>query len=139
MLAGCATKKTRYPREVPRLVTTGALAGVFQTTDEAALVACEHLKSIPLSRTFEFAGTLYRDDAGIRIGTPETIGDPEWSYTPEPPVGTILVGDYHGHTTDEMFSDTDKNTRRKTPIYLCTPSGGVLRYTPEDGKIVRLR
>jgi proteasome lid subunit RPN8/RPN11 len=132
------------PRPLPPLpkkapVTRGALDMVFPSVDAAAIEGCQHIREhAPHAANWEYAGCLYGKPDAVRVGLPETLQDPAFCMTPEPPLGELRLGDYHSHPTREDFSEVDKKTRWKTPQYLCAPSGAVYKRDPSSGVVTRI-
>ena len=127
---------TPLPKDAVRPPTTGSTGKVFATGDDAAMHACEWLwTNIPKARQWEFCGAIYQDPEGIKVGLPETREQPgKCTVSLEPP-GTKMVGEYHNHRFTEVFSEVDLPTKWAIGHYLCTPSGGVLKYTLGEGAV----
>jgi hypothetical protein len=132
------------PRPLPRLpkkapVTHGALDRIFRSVDAAAIGGCQYIREhASQAAEWEYAGCLYGKPNAVHVGFPETLQDPAFCMTPEPPLGEIRLGDYHSQPTKEDFSEVDKKTRWKTPQYLCAPSGAVYRRDPASGVVTRI-
>lgn len=144
LIFGCkaAPESYRLPpiQDPTQPVTQGDTGKVYSNVDAAAIDACTFLwKNYPEARKWEMAGCMYQDPQGIKAGLPETKRLVSYCITPRPPPGTLLVGEYHGHLLTEDFSEIDLNTNLKVPSYLCTPSGGVLKYDPITRTRTRLK
>lgn len=139
-LAACATQgPVRTVPHAPPRQARGDIGRTFATVDEAALAACDYIwANHPLRVKYEHGTCIYTENKLIKVALPETVYDPGFCRTPEPPLGAILVGEVHSHTSREAFSDTDTTTRRKIPQYICTPSGAVYRREV-SGEITRLK
>ena len=141
LLCQCAHPTTNIPKAGRLAVRTtrGHTGALFDSVDKAAMHACKYIRdNYPDHVRLEYAGCIFRDDAGIRVGLPETSGLRGFCMTPDPPPGTVLLGNFHNQPDSEMFSDVDINTKLMLPLYLCAPSGQVYRYTPSDGKTVEV-
>ena len=133
-----ATRKPRELRLKPgdgvKQPTPGDLGKVFHNVDEAALAACDWLwKNKPGAHVVEYCGVIFQDVQGIKAGLPVPNGNTGNCTIPLEPPGTTSRGDYHSHLVTEEFSDVDTNTRDELAHYLCSPSGGVLKFIAGQG------
>jgi hypothetical protein len=117
--------------------------GTFDSPDQSALAAFDYLlANHPDWKRYEYAGCIFKIGDQFRASLPATLAepDPKKCMPPSAPKGTLLVADYHNHTSEEAFSETvDKTSKPTVTHYLLTPSGKVLRLTPADGLTQRLR
>ena len=116
----------------------------FDTIDDAVLDAFAYLIiNHPDWKKYEYAGCIYREGNSYKASLPETLREPNPKVCAPPPAptGTLLVGEYHNHTSKENFSriDLDLSPKHFVPQFLLTPKGSIKRYTPSDGKIDVLR
>jgi hypothetical protein len=120
-----------------------AVPGTFDSPDAAALAGFDYLSANNVDWTqYEYAGCVFKVALRYRASLPAALSPahPRLCMPPSAPAGTTLVADYHNHTSAEAFSeDPDKTSHPSIPHYLLTPSGKVLRYTPADGQVTRLR
>jgi len=145
LLASCAVTApsierrgifTPLPKDAVRPETTGSTGKLFTSGDEAATQACAWLwTNIPKARQWEYCGAIYQDPEGIKAGIPVTRQQPGKCTVPLEPSGTKMVGEYHNHRLTEVFSEVDVPSKWAIGHYLCTPSGGVLKYTAEEGTV----
>src|SRR5689334_17054633 len=148
-LVGCAaspppspTKPTPLPGGLPKscLLPDCAIPGRFDDPDSAALAALEYLVgNYPDARQFEYAGCIFQLEGKYLATLPVTLQLSGRCLPPAVPRGSVLVADYHNHPTREEVSLIDKKSRPEIPHYVRTPSGAVLKYTPQDGRIVKLK
>ena len=110
----------------------------YPTQDEAATAALNDIINISISQDLEYAGWIYKINGGcVYSYTNPMKGTAHSSHPgPKPPNATAA---YHTHGAesgpqwdDENFSksDIDFARMRKVGIYLRTPSGKQLKYSP---------
>lgn len=108
-----------------------------KTTDEAARRAFVSIRRKYMSKYLEFGGEIVADpNGGFRYVKPRTDGS-RVKLDIYPSVEGY-EGAYHNHPPTpgyipNQFSDADKDLADKTgkPIYMLTPSGVIMRYSPD--------
>ena len=109
----------------------------FGTADSAAIAAIEDI-NLPLSPAMSSSPAAFlKRSSGFAFTAPRTLNRRDDS-DPDPKTSES-IGTYHAHAgefepTDEFFSPGDrlKATLGKEYLYLGTPRGRVMKFTPVD-------
>ncbi|HEY8206027.1 MAG TPA: hypothetical protein VIG99_01005 [Myxococcaceae bacterium] len=135
-IAGCSTSQ--------RVAPSGPDTGVaFTELNEAAKAACQWIwDHEPKAQIWEYCGTLYEGEGGIRVGLPITQngGKCGTAYGPPlPPDGAKLLGRYHSHRFTAEPSIRDLTIAERYPTighFLCAPSRIVRRFGTKEGTVI---
>jgi RHS repeat-associated protein len=124
----------------------------YKSPDRAGVQAIRDFNPVSIQRNREYGGSICRLPNGSCTYTAPEIGTDHnipQGY-PSCPAGTTNAGQYHTHGAykpnykGEVFSGNDQtlSDHEGVPSYLGTPSGNILKYTPNgvpyDGKAEKI-